>query len=639
MVGQAGTSAEEVVRALAAASAAVRLYPPTSEIPAQTVNRFVRMADAVTSAAKGPVRFVIEPKRFKLGETVVAEGQAQVSGLAETLYAHQAGQLIVAPGLSVEEANSFLRCIGSDPSAVREEGGLRNVIIAAGVTHIAIIEVTLRASTEEGLAGLDLTSAPLDAIGPAVLRAAAGWARSAATGEGRDELGEVIQGLESAARELAAERVAQALLQLDEQTRGAVLAAAIRTDSAGRNMDGMLSVIAGMKPATLARLLALAASRTGADPHSLMAKLTLPPEAMRALELLLRPSPRTESESGVPPTIDAAALAGDATLESEEDESSITEAKRTLVRTSSAPRALLTTVRIVEHSQRPESLDALAEALPDAICAGAFGAARAALEVVDRLSERPDMDTSIARVRHALAQPDALAQGLSAVTNTAQALDAASVLSAAGPAGGDALVSAWLRAGEPTRAVLDHVARATPEQMLTAAGRRIRSGDPGEVRDLTVMLGRLGDRRAVSPLSLALDHDSPDVRSAAITALASLDNDEAWAAVVSALTHPDQSTARAALAAIRKADRRRAVPALLAVLQLHARGTRNQELKREIIEDVRRMKAVEAIPVLERIASRKFAFGRKVRELRDLARQAVSDLQAVQIADGEKVRT
>jgi HEAT repeat protein len=248
------------------------------------------------------------------------------------------------------------------------------------------------------------------------------------------------------------------------------------------------------------------------------------------------------------------------------------------------------------------------------------------------------MDTSIARVRHALAQPDALVQGLSAVTNAAQARDAASVLSAAGPAGGDALVSAWLHAGEPTRAVLDHVSRGAPDQTLTAAGRRIRSGDPGEVRDLTVMLGKMGDRRAVSPLSLALDHDSPDVRAAAITALAGLDHDEAWAAVVSALTHPDQSTARAALAAIRKADRRRAVPALLAVLQLHARGTRNQELKREIIEDVRRMEAVEAIPVLKRIASRRFAFG-KVKELRDLARQAVSDLQAVQKADGEKVRT
>jgi nitrous oxide reductase accessory protein NosL len=78
---------------------------------------------------------------------------------------------------------------------------------------------------------------------------------------------------------------------------------------------------------------------------------------------------------------------------------------------------------------------------------------------------------------------------------------------------------------------------------------------------------------------------------------------------------------------------------MLAGLQLHSGGTRNHDLKREIIEDMRRMGATEAVPVLKKIASRRFAFGRKVRELRDLARQAVAELRAAQDADGEKVRT
>jgi len=639
MGGQADTRAEEVVRALASAAAAVRLYPPTSEIPAQTVERFVALAETFTSAMKAPVRFIVEPKTFKLGDQTIAEGQAQVVGLAEMLYAHQAGQLIIAPGLTPAEVSSFLGCIGSDPSAVREEGGLRNVVAAAGVTHLAVIEVTLRASTEEGLAGIDLIAAPLDTIGPAVLRAAADWARSAATGEGRDEVGEVISSQEPATRELATERIAQALLQLDEQTRGAVLAAALRQDATGRNMEGMLSVIAAMRPATLARLLMLAASRTGAEPQSLMAKLDLPPEAMRALELMLRPSPRTEAESGVPPAIDVAAIADDAIAESDEDDRSIEEAKLTLGAGSAAPRALLTTVRLVERSLEPAALDALADALPMAIAAGAFGAVKTALAVVESLSERPEMDPSLARARAALTQPDALAQGVALIADESQARDAATVLGAAGAAGAEALVRAWVQGGERLRGMLDRVARGMPEQVIATAGRKMRSGDPSEVRDLTVMLGRLGDRRAASWLSQALDHGSAEVRAAAISALAGLDTDEAWAAIVSTLTHPDQATALAALAAIRQADRRRAVPAMLAVLQLHAGGTRNQELKREIIEDVRRMGATEAIPVLKKVASRRFAFGRKVRELRDLARQAVSDLQAVQKAEGEKVRT
>jgi HEAT repeat protein len=638
MSGQAEIRAEEIVRALAVAAAAVRLYPPTSEIPAQTVDRFVSLSEAVTSAARSPVRFAIEPKSFKLGDQLVGEGQAQVVGLAEMLYAHQIGQLIVAPGITAEETSAFLRCVGSDASAVREEGGLRHVMITAGVAHIAVIELTLRASNEEGLAGLDLTSAPLEVIGPAVLRSAADWARSAASGQGRDELAEVIGGLESAARELAMERVAQALLQLDEQTRGAVLAASVRQDASGQTMEGMLAVIANMRPAQLARLLILAAGRTGGDPNSIMNRLTLPPEAMRALQLLLRPSPRSETESGVPVSIDAEVLAGDA-AESDEDEDALAVAKKTLSADASAVRALVTTSHILERSPTPESVDAIGEALPGAIAAGAFTPARSALALLEGLSNRPDLDTAIARARHALSNPDVLARGAAAFTRTTAARDAAAVFAAAGSAGSDAVLDAWLKVAEAGRDPLEQVARAMPEQIVAAAGRRIRGGDPVAVREIVALLGRLGDRRAVSSLSQALDHESSDVRSAAIAAMAAIDTEESWAAVVSSLTHPNEGTARHALAAIRKAGRRRAVPAMIAVLQLHSSGTRNHELKREIIDDMRIMGAAEALPVLKKIAGRAFVFGRKARELRDAARRAVAELQSGQRTDGEKVRT
>jgi hypothetical protein len=638
MSGQAEIRAEEIVRALAVAAAAVRLYPPTSEIPAQTVDRVISVSEAVTTAARSPVRFAIEPKGFKLGDQLFGEGQAQVVGLAEALYAHQIGQLIVAPGVTAEETSAFLRCVGSDPSAVREEGGLRHVMVTAGVAHIAVVELTLRASNEEGLAGLDLTSAPLEVVGPAVLRSAADWARSAASGQGRDELAEVIGGLESAARELAMERVAQALLQLDEQTRGAVLAASVRQDASGQAMEGMLAVIANMRPAQLARLLMLAAGRTGADPSSIMSRLTLPPEAMRALQLLLRTSPRSETESGVPVSIDAEVLAGDA-AESDEDEEALEAAKRTLSVDAAAVRALVTTSHILERSPTPESVDAIGEALPGAIAAGAFGPARSALALLEGLADRPDLDTSIVRARHALTNPDVLARGATAFTDAVAARDAAAVFAAAGSAGSDAVLDAWLKVGEAGRDPLEQVARAMPEQIVAGAGRRIRGGDPVAVREIVALLGRLGDRRAVSSLSQALDHESPEVRSAAIAAMAAIDTEESWAAVVSSLTHPHGDTARQALAAIRTAGRRRAAPAMIAVLQLHSSGTRNHELKREIIEDMRTMGADEALPALRKIAGRAFAFGRKARELRDAARRAVAELQSGQRTDGEKVRT
>jgi HEAT repeat protein len=224
------------------------------------------------------------------------------------------------------------------------------------------------------------------------------------------------------------------------------------------------------------------------------------------------------------------------------------------------------------------------------------------------------------------------------VNEASHARDAAAVISAAGVTGAGAAVEAWLLSGETKRALVEEIGRAMPEQFIAAAGRRIRSGDPVEVRDLAGMLGRLGDRRAVSVLSLALDHQAREVRTAAIAALETLDAEESWAAIVSALTHPDETTARAALETIRRAGRRRAVPAMLAVLQLRTSGTRNHDLKREIIEDVRTMGATEAIPVLKRIASKRLTLRRKPRELRDAARRAVAELQTAQQADGEKVR-
>jgi hypothetical protein len=638
MSGQVQLRAEEVVRALAAAAAAVRLYPPTSEIPAQTVARFVSVSETVTLAARGPVRFVVEPKAFKLGNQMLAEGHAQVTGLAEMLYAHQVGQLIVAPGLTAEETSAFLSCAGSDASAVREEGGLRAVIVKAGVSHLAVIEVTLRASTDTGLAGLDLTTAPLDAIGPAVLRSAASWARSAATGEGRDEIAEIIGGLESAARELAAERVAAALLQLDEATRAAVLAAAVRPDASGRVMEGALSVIANMKPATLARLMTLAAARAGGDAGSIMARLELGPEAMRALELLLRPSPRTEAESGVPPEIDAGAIANEAIEETADDDDAMRSALGTRNPGSEAVRALVTTMCILDRAATPDAVEAIGEALPRAIAAGAFPLVRTALAQLEESAERPELHDAVTLARRALGQPDALLEGLLSLREASQARDAAAVVSASGVAGAEVAVEAWLVSPEAKRPLMIEVGRSMPEQFIAAVGRRIRTGDPVEVRELAGVLGRLGDRRAISVLSLALDHQAREVRTAAIAALEAIDADESWAAIVSALTHPDETTARAALETIRRTGRRRAVPAMLAVLQLRTSGTRNHELKREIIQDVHAMAATEAIPVLKRIASRRLTLGRKPRELRSAARLALIDLQAAEQADGEKVR-
>ena len=94
--------------------------------------------------------------------------------------------------------------------------------MASGVSHIAVIEVSLRASDETGLLGVDLMTAPLDDIAAEVVAAAERWQKS--DGPGHDEMAEAIDRLEAATRELAVERVAEALMRLDETSRMKVLA-------------------------------------------------------------------------------------------------------------------------------------------------------------------------------------------------------------------------------------------------------------------------------------------------------------------------------------------------------------------------------------------------------------------------------
>lgn len=624
---RASVRVEEVVRALGAAASSLRLYPPTSELPAAAVARAVEISSAVTSAAGAPVRYGVEPKAFKHGDQLIGETSAQVSGLAEALYAHQVGQLIVAPGLTAPEVLAFLQCVASDAAAVREEGGIRSVLVAAGVSHIAVIELTLRASTEEGILGLDLTSAPLEVIGPAVVRAAADWARSAASGTGRDQVGAAIDGLESAARDLAAGRIAEAMSRLDEQTRSAVLAAAVRKDTTGRAMDGMLSVIADMKPATLARLLALAAGRAGSDPASLLGRLRLPPEAARAVMLLLRPNPRSEMESGVPPTTDAAAIAGAAVDETEEDEARIRAQIAASSPALAADRALGTALALAQRDLNAEAIDAVGDAIAPALSAGAFAQVGAAITLLERAGADPTLETAVRKARSALTDGERLAAAAAHVRDQGAAHEAIPVFAAAGPTGAEALLTAWSGVSGTHKHALELVLQGDADQVLTVAGRRVRSSDVAQASDVIALLGRIGDRRAAPVLAQALENPSSDVRAAVIEALARMNTPETWRVIATTLHNPDEATARRALYEVRMARSAAAVPDLIATLG-SPRPSRSWEFKREVVDCLKELRAVEAVPALKREAGHLFAFTAKRRVLRQAAREALAEILA-----------
>ncbi len=617
--------AEEVLRLLAAAANAVRLYPDSSPLRTQAIARFVDACDAATGGA--PVRYAVDRKRFVVAETAIGEHHPGVAALAETLHALQVGQLIVAPGVSIHEASAFLGVLVDDAKRVRASGGARERLTGAGVSNIAVVEVSLRASTEEGIAGVDLTAAPLEEIGRELPTIARRWYESASGGEGSDEMTGALQRLETAARDLASQRVAQALLQLDERTRTHILAAALQSDASGRRMDGMLDVVAKMSPAALARLLRLVADTTGKEPSELAGLIDLPPEAMSALLSCLSAGAQSVEERGVPAEVDVTEIADEMAEDAEEDTDRIARLVRGVQTVSPAGRALRTTLDVARIHPSAESVRALGEALPAALRAGAFTEAAEAVDVLAALAEDAELQADAAHALTALSVPDILSSACAALATAPDTPGAARVLAAAGPAGAEAVVGTYIEADEAGRVALQPVVALLMDAVAPVASRVVRHGDANAAAAMVRLLGSLGDKRVMPSLEQALEHLDSQVRSVAVEAIAAMDVPGGAASLQRALGHWDPETRRAAAAAIGRHEIREAVPGLLRVLEDAGVRDRNHDLKKEVLRSLETLRAAEAVPTLRKIAGRRFVIGRRNREIRYRARRVLDTLE------------
>ncbi|TLM76276.1 MAG: HEAT repeat domain-containing protein [Actinobacteria bacterium] len=615
---------EEMLRLLASAADAARLYPPASELPRQAVARFVTFANATTSAS-GPVRFTIDPHGFRLGEREIAGGVSHVVSLAEALHRLQSGQLIVAPDLTDEETATFLATCAQDPQEVRSAGGLRAALGAAGVARIAVIEVSLRASSEEGLLGVDLAAAPLDEIAEETAAAADRWARAAASGQAVDEMAASLESLEEATRDIAMQRVAQALLRLDEPTRERVLAASLAPAPGGERMKGMLGVVARMNPAALARLLALTAARVNAAPERVAMALDLPPEALKMVMELLKPSPRSEADCGVPPDVDTSHMAAD--IAETDDRSDLDRQIAISAPALASGKRLVADVRLSHKSPDLDTVTAIGHALPGAARDGALVEVREALRRLDELREDPVLTEAVDRARATLADPVMLRDLCRAPLTDADAAVAGEILSAAGPAGAQALLEVYLHTDEFRRSLMRPVLRGMSDQVLSVAGRMLRTADTQTAAAVLGTLSHLGDRRVLPVIATALENVDVNVRAAALRALADTRLDEAVTALEKALGHWDPASRRHAARELGRICAESAVPALSRVLDRIQLFERNYELKKEVIASLEAIGSAKALPALRRIAKAGWPFGRKRKELRFLARNAMARLE------------
>ena len=611
--------AEETVRLLAAAAGAARLYPPASALPREAAERFVARANELT--ASGPLRYRIDPHAIRIGDVALAPGQGQVTSFAESLHSLQVGQLVIAPDMCLAEAEQFIMLSNSEPAEIRRCGGARSFLANANVRHIAVIEVSLRTSDESGLLEMDLMTAPLEEIADEVSAATRRWAAEAKGGPANDEMAEVIGRLEDATRAIAIERVAESLMRLDEDTRTRVLGMSLASDTNGARMEGMLAVIAQMKPAALARLLRLVAAQAQTDPRRIAAAMKLPPETAKALALMLSQTPDVAPDFGVPDSVKAQELAQELTLEDDtpEVERQVAVASPAL----SAGRALATATAVSRVRLDAETVHALGEVLPAAARDGAFSTVREALRRLDEIGSDPRLADAVHSARASLSVPDVLHDVCRAPQTDADAAIAGEIIHAAGPVGAEALLDVYIRMAEPQRSLLRPVLRGTSESVLGVARSKLRTAEPAVAMAIVRALSVLGDRRAVAVISDTLETSLDEqVRFAAVQSLARIPIPEATQALIRVLGHREVETQRCAVRELGRIRAASAVPALTRTFDDVSVLAKSYEMRKEIISALGMIATPDALKALHKFATR-MGFGRKSRELKRLANEAI----------------
>ena len=629
--------AEDAARALAAAAGTTRLYPEGSPMTAAAVERFVETVARAT-AGLGPVRYVVDPHGLRFGERTVAAGHAGIGTLAETLYGHQAGQLVVAPGAGVSETDAFLSAIAMDPVDVVASGGIRRLLTEAGVERLAVVELNLHAADEQaGILGLDLTAAPLPEIAAAVTDAAATWQATAPLGDGQDDIGTAVSALELAAQPLAGDRVARALLLLDEATRASLLATALSRDRGGRPMQGALDIVSHLPPAALARLLTAFADGSQEKVASALSALTIPPQAISALEALLSPSPIPEVSCGVPDAIDVSSLAADALAEEPGDAVASWRLVQSATPADSAARAVDTTVAVLRARPEHDSIEALAVAMSGAIEAAAWPAAvRAARELEELGSAQPRFASAVSHAQQALADRKGLDRACREVAEADREPDAdrraaaaQELLAAAGTPAVEALAAAHAGATDVSaRRRLAAAACALGDELVRWAGHRLKGEDAVIALAAMELLAKTETHGAAGALARALEHADGAVREASLCHLAEMDDPEAGRYVLRALEHRDPATRRAAARVLGRPGVIEAIDPLVRVLSKREFFERNYELRKQAISSLGLIGSPKALPGLRRMAGRRFVLDGRGRELRLLARQAVEGLEA-----------
>jgi len=252
---------EAVLRSLSTSTRSLRLYPPTSPIPRQTIDAAIQALTEYFTSGASKLSLTVTRDGFSLDGQPVAATVSGGQDLGNTLRDHGVAQIDILPEVRPEDLLGLLSVVSRPAEDVRAEGGITQVIATLGVQAVQLTDVQLVVMDQSVFGSADASTRLLDiADSPAKLGA---WFGSIATGD-RDTLRGSLRELQDVGGEEATENLAEnlsnTLAQQSPEGRDALLSLALEPGPARELAETMFSL---MEPDEVAStLLATALGRT-----------------------------------------------------------------------------------------------------------------------------------------------------------------------------------------------------------------------------------------------------------------------------------------------------------------------------------------------------------------------------------------
>jgi hypothetical protein len=644
---------DSIVRGITAAAKSLRLYPPSSPIPRQSVESASASLTAFLEA-EPVLSLSVARDGFSFAGQPLSAGAPGVADLADAMRAHGVAEVDFTPGCSTDELLAFLAAVTEKPDELRERGGLGAALTSSGVEHVRTSEVSLT------VIGMDET--PIGADAEAFLQDLASdsgklgtWLAVAAKGDPTTMaagLADLAQAVGPGGLARLQETLAAAFNAQEAEVRDALLGLALEPGEARDLIGGMLTRVA--TPEIAGALCSGVFGKNMLSMSTALAKLPLSSRAAditakvrdilptmghsaKELEFLSHMIDIREMERPEPALFDARPVYRKVAELTRVDDASMATARRGIDEsTARINHASVTTLlTLLDQQERSDlyfrTLDSLARSVPSLMEQGDLAVASRVLSEISARESRAVQPWPELTERLRAAMTEATSHRSMKALLAAVASDPSRVATAR---------EIMQHAAEPAHAAfLDEALALKPDGLEVArqvVGRRMvdllaaaaTRAQWFQVAPLVAFLAREGDQRSIAAIETMARRGDEQSRRETASGLAAAGGPGTVRVLTQLLKDPSVEVAMIAARGLARVNVLGAAEALSEAISTLDVDTRDYPLAREIVLALAKSPDPAAVPILEKVAARR-AFIKRGHfvELKTLAQKALAARQ------------